>query len=207
MPKQLIRVGLDLDEVMYPLHNVMTDMVGLPNSMSKWEFYEEWGWTKKDFIDFYHDSILNHELFIRKPIVDMNLRVINLLKQMGYHIVICTIRGEHAPQHIQKVAREQTKYWLESNKVPYDELIFSDNKNDANSVCFFDDNIQNYEAMERESRTIPFIFTQPYNRSFRGRRVNHFREIPGSVIWSTRNRRDEDDLGRKRRRSKLLVQV
>lgn len=199
------RVGLDVDGPLYPVHDILSDMVGKKTTLSHWQFYKEWGMQESEFDELYADAILNHDLFLRKPMTYGVKSTIGLLKDMGYEIILCTVRGVGLPQKVEEAAQSQTVQWLKENKVPYDEVIFSTDKNDANSFCFFDDNIQNYEALERAQRSIPWLYTLPYNESYGGRRVYSFRSIPGAVVWSAKHRRDKNNNGSRPIRKEFLV--
>lgn len=199
------RVGLDVDGPLYPVHTALAEMVGKETTLSHWNFYKEWGMQESEFDELYADAILNHDLFLRYPISYSVNSTIGLLKSMGYQIILCTVRGVGLQLKVEEAAQSQTIQWLQENKVPYDEIVFSTDKNDANSFCFFDDNVQNYEALERAQRSIPWLYTLPYNESHRGRRVHSFRSIPGAVVWSAQHRRNKDNHGGRPVRQEFLV--
>ena len=70
-------------------------------------------------------------------------------------------------------AREDTFYWLDSNKIPYERLVMTNNKYKVaikEKFCFFlDDNIQQCNRLAKTM--IPtYLFRRPWNE----------REIPGT---------------------------
>ena len=203
----LTRVGIDIDGPMYELYTAVTDIVGMETQLQEWEFYREWGWTEEEFNEFYADAILNKDLLNRVPASYGVKTTMELLKNMGYELVLCTVRGVGLADEIKDAAQQQTVDWLQQNKVPYDELIFSTNKTDARSFCFFDDNIQNYEAVARTRSCVSWLYSLPYNeRHHAPNRVHEFRHIPSAVVWSReRIRRSTDNNGGRLRRKTFLV--
>lgn len=192
-----------MDEVLYPLIETYCRLSNLTTTLSNYDFYTEHGSSHDAFIERYNKLIIEENLLNIGTIDKIASDAIKSLKDDGYQIVICTVRGVGHASEISAAAQAQTIDWLDRNGVEHDELWFTSNKNDARTSCFFDDYILHYEALEREGGCIPWLFDRPYNRSFGScRRISSFRELRRAVEWS---RRIQDNNGPQEGRDQLLV--
>lgn len=194
---------------MYPFEEIFSSIMNFQLGKNKysWDFYRDWGKDREWFEAKYAEAILDFNVFNCLPVNHEVQSTLSLLKKMGYYIVLCTARGVGFAPDVADAAKKQTIDWLQHNKVEYDELIFSKDKSDANSFCFFDDNLENYKALERAPGCVSWLYTRPHNRDYHGRRVNEFRAIPGAVVWSAKYRRNSDNNGDGRQWPELLVKV
>lgn len=185
------RVGFDLDEVLFPFIERFSTLCHHEPSYDLWNFYADWGWDHERFIDKYNELILNESLFSEGAIAPFALKTLELLKSQGYEIIVCTVRGIDHSKDVELAAREQTLYWLKENGVPYDEAIFTRDKTDSRTFCFFDDHIAHYRNLAENSTCIPWLFDTKYNERFRfARRVKSFKSVYGAVLWSQRHQGD-----------------
>lgn len=199
----MYRVGLDMDEVLYPLMETYCRLSNLQTTQSAYDFYTEHGISREAFIENYNNLIMEKNLLNIGTIDKVASDAIKSLKDDGYQIVICTVRGVGHPHEVSSAAESQTIDWLSRNGVDYDELWFTSNKTDARTSCFFDDYILHYETLEREQGCIPWLFDRPYNRGFRScRRISSFSQLRRAVEWS---RRVQDNNGSQGGRDELLV--
>ncbi len=199
----MYRVGLDMDEVLYPLIETYCRLSNLSTTLENYDFYTEHGVSRDAFIERHNELIIGENLFNIGTIDKVASDAIKSLKDDGYQIVICTVRGVGHSDEISTAAQAQTTDWLNRNGVDYDELWFTSDKTDARTSCFFDDYILHYEALERQQGCIPWLLDKPYNRRFGScRRISSFRELRRAVEWS---RRIQDHHGPQDGRDELLV--
>ena len=158
-------IGIDLDGVVCNLYHgafkVLKDMY--PKQVKtdvfncNWE--KQYGLTEKQvrncFIRCAQDGLLN-----TAPIYEGAKRALYKIRYK-YNIQIVTWRN-YMPN-----AKEDTLYWLDSNKIPYDKLVMSKTKFDVavkENFCFFLDDSPS--ICNRMAKTVvpTFIFRRPWNQ-------------------------------------------
>lgn len=148
-----MRVGFDLDGVGYNFGDSVrrylehTDRGHLwksgPTPEPFWDFYKDWGWTGKEFVEMCNDGADAGFIFTgpaREGFVDAVKRV----KSLGHTIVIITDRGFGTTK---EVSQGHTRDWLAQHEIPYDELHFSADKTIAPTDMFVEDKLENYDAL------------------------------------------------------------
>ena len=82
-------------------------------------------------------------------------------------VIVTTQLGENS---------EYTRIWLERNRVPYDELIFTKEKSKASGGILLDDAVHNLEEVAKAGQ-IAICQGRPWNRSARFPKVRNMREF------------------------------
>jgi uncharacterized HAD superfamily protein len=165
-----MRIGVDLDGVLYPFADYFTQYVRRwltddeAPSPTTWNFYEEWGWNVKEFqawmCSAHQNGAIWEENHHEVP-ADVT-RLIDHLAHSGNSIHIVTHRPEYA--------RESTEKWLFWNDIPYHELIFAEDKTKWGLDVLLDDAPHNI-AQARAAGIRAITFDQPWNQHVTGERV------------------------------------
>jgi len=186
-------IGLDLDGVIcntYPqafqvLKEMYPDKITGNEWDSQWE--EEFNLTQKEvrdcFIKCGRDGI-----FREAPVYEGAKRILHKIKKF-YNIYIVTYRN-YIPN-----SKEDTLYWLDSNKIPYNRMVMSKGKlgvAQKENFCFFlDDSIS---ICNRIAKTkIPtYLFSRPWNKNKESdpliKKVSSWKEIGDILLPYTRKR-------------------
>lgn len=136
-----MRVGIDLDNVTYPFVEVLAQYVRpLVDDASKidsvahrWEFYEDWGLTTAQFLQFYKEAVEDDFMFVRGEPINQSVTWINQFRDMGHTIHFVTDR------FVGNQAQQATVRWLQEYEIPYDSLTFSADKTLVKTDIFLDD--------------------------------------------------------------------
>ena len=130
-----------------------------PNADPYWNWYEDYGWSLQEFVEFCNRAADHGCLFtghVRPGYFESMERVANL----GHEIIIVTDRAFGASP---EVSEWLTVEWLRANDANYDELIFSRDKTVGNCDTFIDDKLENYDALTNAGVNA-FLLNQPWNR-------------------------------------------
>lgn len=167
----MARIGIDLDGVCYPFdeairrymyyrHDWSFDRMPEPTN---WHFYEGWGMTQADFDRYCHESVNEGYLFrVCAPYSNV-ASSLDRLRAAGHSIHIVTARDYGHPGFAEK----DTVTWLDKFGIPYDTITFSRDKTIVRTDWFIEDNIKNYEALNK-GWCIPVLMDQPWNREAPG---------------------------------------
>lgn len=161
-------VGSDLDGVGHVFGDSVKmhmDHTGLghlwksgPNPNPYWDWYKDWGWTSKQFVDFCHEAADCGCLF-DGPTRPGWVEGMNALTAAGHYIVIITDRTFGSNP---SVSHKITEEWLRKHGVYYDELIFSADKACRWTDFYIDDKIENYDALHAAGTNV-FLLNRPWN--------------------------------------------
>jgi 5'(3')-deoxyribonucleotidase len=145
-----MRIGVDLDNVVYPFVSVLGDWVSavtgrlraeLPDETC-WEFYkEQWGYTTAEFLDLYRRAVDNSYLFSQGVPIEGSIDGINELKDLGHTIHFATDR------FVGKFAQANTEQWLIANEIHYDSLTYTKDKTIVRADAFIDDKPSNVDDL------------------------------------------------------------
>ena len=136
-----MRIGIDLDNVVYPFVEVLGDYISLKTGCERsemppakqWEFFLDWGLTAQLFLEFYAAAVDDGYMFTAgAPIVDSQ-RVLRYLENDGHTIHLVTDR------HVGFRAKANTEKWLAMWEIPHDSLTFSADKTIVRCDVFLDD--------------------------------------------------------------------
>jgi len=158
-------IGFDLDGVVcdiYPdafkiLKKMYPENVINSHFTGKWE--KEFHLTEKQVMDCFIE--LGRQGVFRKAKIYPGVKEILYKLNRRYNIYFISWRN-YIPN-----AREDTMYWLDSNKIPYERLIMTNNKYKSinkEKFCFFlDDNVQQCNRLAKT--LVPtYLFVRPWNR-------------------------------------------
>lgn len=166
--KRYLRVGFDLDGVLYNFGESVkryldqTEQGHLwksgPTPAPYWDFYKDWGWNGKQFVEFC-DAGADAGVIFTGPAREDAANLVKAVKALGHTVVIITDRqfGE-----TPEVSHENTRQWLAKHEIPYDELHFSADKNIVPTDMFIEDKLENYDALT-EAGVDAYLVNRPWN--------------------------------------------
>lgn len=129
-----------------------------PTPNPYWDFFKDWGWTGKDFVDFCNAGADAGFIFAG-PMREGTKEAWDALVETGHDIIVCTDRPFGSDP---SVSQKLTVDWLHEHDLWYDELIFSADKTASNADMAIDDKIENYDALIRAG-TKAFLLNRPWN--------------------------------------------
>lgn len=181
-----MRVGFDVDGVIYRFtkayHLWMNSSLGLsldPEVEAQtWNWFTEWQ-TVEEFMLCMHDSVDAGHLFwqgeLYEPQIAQNLTD---LHAAGHTIHVVT----HRFSGIQRSAEDATKHFFSENGLYFDTITFAKDKTCVETDVFIEDNIHNYDALERAG-VQSYLVNRPYNlQKDSRRRVNSVNEFTKLVL-------------------------
>ena len=158
-------IGFDLDGVIAETYKVVLPVLKkmYPDRVKDYKFDCDW----EKYYNLTSDEVKNcfiksGELGLLKdaPIYENAKRTLYKLNKK-YNIYIVTWRN-YIPR-----AREDTLYWLDSNKIPYYRLILSKNKfriAEKENFCFFVDDTIDVCNRVAKSKVPTYLFNRPWNK-------------------------------------------
>lgn len=181
-----MRIGFDVDEVIYRFtkayHLWLNEAKGMDldpeeevqtyNWFMRWESYDEFALNLHDAVDA---GKMYWEGDLYEPQIAHNLRE---LRAAGHtiHVVTARLFG------IEKCALEATKHFFAANDLIYDEMSIAKDKTSIQTDLFLEDNIKNYDALERAG-TVSYLVNRPYNLlDDNRRRVDTVDEFTGLIL-------------------------
>lgn len=177
----MARIGFDIDGVSYRFVDKLRECIhydmGIPrNEMlpaTRWEFYEDWGFTLDEYKALILKYVKDSDLFWRGGVYEGCKEAIWNIYNAGHEVIFITSRFIKQEPHLAKYA---TVHWL-NNEVglPYHELIMSDNKFDHKLDVLFDDAPYQYEQNTANGLT-QVVFDQLWNQ--------HLVEAPRVYGWN-----------------------
>lgn len=163
-----MRVGFDLDGVLYNFGDSVKrylDHTGqghiwksgsTPNPY--WEFYEDWGWDGKQFVEFCNAGADAGFIFCG-PAREGAANAVQAVTRLGHEVIIITDRKFGSSP---EVSEKNTEEWLLQHEIPYDELWFSADKTIAPADVFIEDKLENYDALVAAG-TRTYLLNRPWN--------------------------------------------
>lgn len=181
-----MRIGFDVDEVIYRFtkayHLWLNEAKGMDldpeekvqtyNWFMRWESYDEFALNLHDAVDA---GKMYWEGDLYEPQIAHNLRE---LREAGHtiHVVTARLFG------VEKCALEATKHFFAANDLIYDEMSVAKDKTSIQTDLFLEDNIKNYDALERAG-TVSYLVNRPYNLlDDNRRRVDTVDEFTGLIL-------------------------
>jgi hypothetical protein len=148
-----------------------------------WNWYQLWGWTDEQFIEFCNEAADCGCLF-NGPIRPGYKEAIDVLAEAGHTIIIHTDRPfGSTPEVSEKITVE----WLAREGVYYDELWFGPKKEESKCDFFIDDKIENYDALT-EAGCKAYLLNRPWNEIEGGdgrNRVDSVWQYVADIEWAT----------------------
>lgn len=175
-----MRVGFDLDGVLYNWHASLRQHLGLDESVApdptEWSFHEAWGMTLEDFLQAAHEGVDADVIFSWGDPLPGAEECLARVKAVGHTIHIVTDRRAGSPGN----AQSNTMRWLHKHGLPYDTVTFARDKTIADVDLFIDDKVENYDAMARAGKLV-YLLDRPWNQveesaPFRRRRIGTLEE-------------------------------
>lgn len=149
-----LRIGFDLDGVLYNFGDSVKrylDFIGQghiwksgPTPEPYWDFYKDWGWTGKEFVELCNAGADAGFIFCG-PTRHNAKRAVQAVKDMGHEVIIITDRQFGTTP---SVSHNHTRNWLLQHKIPFDELHFSADKTIVPTDMFIEDKLENYDALD-----------------------------------------------------------
>ncbi len=153
-----LRVGIDLDGVLYPFDRGLAlfvhESTGRPlqelGPATRWEFYEDWGYTEDEFLGLFEAGVDSGAVFLEPGPLPGSVEAVQALKAAGHTVHIVTDRS------VGKRSHANTEEWLARHNVPFDSLTYSRDKTVVRTDAFVDDIPRNVVAL-REAGCAAFM--------------------------------------------------
>lgn len=129
-----------------------------PNPTPYWDWYKDWGWTSKQFVEECN-AAADAGILFDGPIRDGYKESIERVARMGHQIIIATDRPfGSSPEVSEKITVE----WFRKHGIEYDEMHFTAVKSDANCDFFIDDKLENYDELV-DKGVKAYLLNRPWN--------------------------------------------
>jgi 5'(3')-deoxyribonucleotidase len=175
-----MRIGIDLDGVGYDFATEFTGYVSgrmgvtLPH-YTHWNSHQKhWGLTHAQMLELMCDALQEDALWRDAAPFPGFPEATWALTDAGHTVVIATDRlqdTEHA-----RLAQSVTRDWLATNRIIYDELIFTADKRDANADIFIDDRPGAIPTLLLAGVDAVYM-DRPWNEAFPYKRVRDWEEF------------------------------
>lgn len=157
------RVGVDLDGVCYDFaDSLRTFLEGTHRKYpepTRWEFYEDWGFTLPEFIELCHEGVNAGVIFTEGDPFPGTVEALTRLHSAGHTIHIVTDRSFGSAGGSEAA----TRLWLDGHKIPFDSLTFTSDKTIVRADYFIDDKLQNYDELFAAGVEV-YLFDRPWNQ-------------------------------------------
>ena len=180
-----MRVGYDIDDVLFPWYQRAHRHVmraGLHNGVTpkSWRPHEEYNIPLEEWLAVLDRGTLRGTLTGRGRPIPGSIKEIRRVKEAGHTVVLVTARGFFKHGHRIKA---QTKHWLKTWKVPYDELYFTKDKTVVPLDTMVDDNLANYDALHAHG-VHTFLLNRTWNLPWNDdrNRIDHLYEYTDAVL-------------------------
>lgn len=184
-----MRVGFDLDGVLYNFGDSVKrylDHTGQghlwksgPTPKPFWDFYKDWGWTGKEFVDLCNAGADEGFIFCG-PARHNAAKAVQAVKDMGHEVIIITDRQFGSTPY---VSHKNTQNWLRKHKIPFDELYFSADKTCVPTDMFVEDKLENYDALDAAGVEV-YLINRAWNfveEDDERRRIRHIMQYVDAV--------------------------
>lgn len=158
-----MRVGLDIDDVLYPWYVTAHDIcvragLGPAHPMpTTWRPYEDYGCTDQEWFDALAEATVSGDLYCQPPMDGVN-ESLSRLVSAGHTVHLVTARG--FMQH-GALIREQTIQWLDRFEIPHHSLTFAKDKRAVITDVFLDDAEHNYDQLYDHTKV--WLLHAPHN--------------------------------------------
>lgn len=165
-----ITIGLDLDnttgDFTDALRQDLAKKLGIdPKTLPEPDHYSyaASGWYNSE--DEFRSSFQQAELeglYKKMSVYPDAVKSLQSLAAAGYRIKIITARSS--------AMEADTREWLKQHRIPYHELVFSENKKEHHADVYVDDSPFNINDLRQNNKTV-ITFSQKYNKGIPGARV------------------------------------
>jgi len=178
-----LRVGIDLDGVVYPFVDMLRQWLVEERGRltaeqcppaDHWDFYKDWGLTTPEFLEEFCASIHAGFMFHQGEPIPGSIETMHKLADEGHELIVITSR------HIigaEAEARRATLKWLASHDVALSGIAITPDKGVLATDLFLEDAEHNYDSLEADEETMPILLTQAWNAEHPGRRVADWTEF------------------------------
>lgn len=163
-----MRIGIDLDGVCYDfaasfrqylIHAGVRFRHQCPDA-TRWEFYEDWGFTLDQFLTHCHRGVEAGVIFTHGDPYPNTRAAFDLIRSAGHSIHIVTDRsfGRNG------ASEAATRAWLDSHGLRFDSLTFTPDKTVVRLDAMVDDKLANYDALDAAGVDVRLL-TRPWNQT------------------------------------------
>lgn len=177
-----MRVGIDLDGVCYGFAESLRAYlrsIGRTDEFpraTRWEFYEDWGFSTTEFLALCHDGVNAGIIFTEGDPYPMVREAFDTIRDAGHSIHIVTDRTFGRPG----ASAAATIDWLARHGLTYDSITFSADKTVAQLDVMVDDKPGNYAALTAAG-VDAYLLTRAWNLHVEGAQrvtdLTHFAEV------------------------------
>lgn len=164
----MARVGIDLDGVCYDFaaslrrylwgwHRFEESACPEP---TRWEFYEDWGLSLKDFLRMCHEGVDAGVIFTWGNPFPGVTEALSALRRAGHTLHVVTDRSFGSNGRSEAATRS----WLDRHRLPFDSITFTSDKTVVRADYFIDDKIENYDALHAAGVEV-YLFDRPWNQA------------------------------------------
>ena len=114
-----------------------------PTETPFWDFYKDWGWDSKQFVEMCNDGADAGYIFCG-PAREGAAEAVGRVARLGHEVIIITDRQFGSTP---EVSHTNTENWLSEHGIEYDELHFSADKTKPRTDMFVEDKLENYDAL------------------------------------------------------------
>jgi hypothetical protein len=148
---------------------------------TRWEFYEDWGFTLEEFIAECDEAVDAGFLFDKGAPFPGTYVAFQRLLNAGHEIIIITDRSFGK----DGASERNTLNWLDRYELEYHELYFTSNKTSVNVDYMIDDKTSNYLDM-LEAGVTAYLMDRPWNQGVIGaKRVKNLNDYVDKVLAAT----------------------
>lgn len=169
--KHQLRIGLDLDGVLYPFVAVVRAWLvergysgAEGGEANRWAFYRDWGLTDEEWHAEFVAGILAGVIFGPAELAPEAVEALAGFADAGDEVHLITARN--VPGAAIE-ARRATFAWVASTGHPFDSVTISVDKGCVDTDVFLEDSPDTCIMLAAETDTTPFLLAQPYNVSDR----------------------------------------
>jgi len=149
--RRKLRVGFDLDGVLYPfaseLARFVSERTGRPlESMgrpSAWDFGRQWGLSDDEFRDLFERGVDAGVVWARGEPLPGAVDAVRSVKADGHSVHLVTAR------FVGRQPQGNTERWLMEHGIPYDSITYTDDKTVVRTDFFLDDKAAHVMALRR----------------------------------------------------------
>ena len=162
-----LSIVIDIDDVLFPWYDNahrVCEAAGLTNGVipKTWQVFEEYGCTAEQWWATLREATVDGSLYLGDPYPGA-VNALWRLEAAGHHLHLVTARGTHTPDpELRGLIEAATHRWVAEWHLPYDSLTFSADKTVVPADFGVDDNVGNYDALERAG-VASFLVNRSWN--------------------------------------------
>lgn len=161
-----MRVGLDLDGVIYNFHaslrHYLHNNVGLKTPLPEplvWNYHDSWGMSLQEWLDHFANGVDAGVVFSYGRPMAGAVEMVKNLQKSGHTIHVITDRSMGKPGN----AASATVAWWNKYLPPFDSITFSRDKTVVKTDVMIDDKLENYDALV-EAGCDAYLLNRSWNK-------------------------------------------